>query len=370
MPTLHDVTDKTKLILRWAGITVAACIVILLLYQGGLFIKNTFFPTKAPPPTALFGKLPPISFPKDTANKKFNYVVDTVTGKLPVFIDEQKKPRDRIKVYTISHNELTLLDLQETKNRVANVGFSGPGIPISENIYRFQKRDHLPKTLDIDIINKNFTVSSSFAFNQEILDALNIPNQSEAISDTTSFARTLGAYPEDIDTTKTKVQLLKLKNGVLFDAEDITDAQIIRVDYFQKDQDLLPIFYPKGIYSSMYFLVGSSQRSESNIVLSNFYHQSITTKNATYKLKPVTIAYDELKEGKGYIAASFVKGDSIKIQDVLLGYYAGNEYQDYLMPIYIFKGREDEFYAYVSAVDNSWIKDDTTSITPVLEQNK
>lgn len=370
MPTLHNVTDKTKLALKWGGITLAACLLIFLLYQGGLFIKNTFFPTQAPPPTALFGKLPPINFPNDTTNKKLTYVVDTVTGRLPVFVDQTNKPRDRIKIYVLSHSELTLLDLQETKNSVANVGFSGQGIQTSENIYRFQKSDLLSKTLDIDIVSRNFTVSSSFSFNETILDALNLPDKTEAINDTTSFTRTLGAYPEDIDIKKTKVQLLKLKNGILFDAKDMTDAQIIRVDYFQNSQDLLPIYYPKGIYSTMYFLIGSSSRSESNIVLSNFYHQSISATSSTYKLKPVEIAYAQLTEGKGYIAANFVKEDIIKIEEVFLGYYAGDQYQEYLMPVYIFKGREDEFYAYVSAVDDEWIKGNSTPTTPVLEQSK
>lgn len=367
MPTLHDVTDKTKLILKWGGITFAACILILLLYQGGLFIKNTFFPTKAAPPTALFGKLPPISFPKDDTNKKLTYAIETVSGKLPVFLDAQKKPRDRVNVYKISHNELTLLDLQETKNSAQELGFLGQGILISGNVYRFQKRDTLPKTLDIDIASKDFTLSSSFAFNQTILDALNVPTADRAIEDTTEFASTLGAYPSDIDTKKTRVQLLKLKNGILFDAEDPKDAQIIRIDYFQNTIGLLPIFYPKGIYSTMYFLVGSASRSESPIVLSNFYHQSIGESSSTYALKPVETAYKELQEGKGYIAANFVKEDTIKIGDVLLGYYASDQFQEYLMPIYVFKGREDEFYAYVSAVNEAFIKTPATSETPALE---
>lgn len=368
MPTLHDVTDKTKLILKWGGISVVAVIAILLLYQGGLFVKNTFFPTKLPPPTAEFGKLPQINFPKDIQDEKLTYVIDTVSGKLPVFLDEEKRPRDRIKVFKISHEALTLLDLQETKNSAANAGFGGAGIPISGNIYRFQKNDSLPKTLDIDIVSKNFTVSSSFSFNETILDAINVPDKSDAIGETSSFARTLGAYAEDIDSRKTKVQLLKLKNGILFDAEDLSDTQIIRVDFFQKDQDLLPIFYPKGIYSTMYFLVGSETGLESNIVLSNFYHQSITSTNATYLLKPLSKAFTELTEGKGYVAANFVKGNTIKIEDVLLGYYAGNEFQEYLMPIYIFKARGDEFYAYVSAIDDTSIKGPPDSIMPAVSE--
>jgi len=368
MPTLHNVTDKTKLILKWGGFTLIAVILILLLYQGGLFIKNTFFPTKLPPPKAEFGRLPPINFPKVVEDRKLTYIIDTVSGKLPVFLNEEKKPRDRIKVFAISHEELTLLDLQETKNSAANAGFGGTGIPISGNIYRFQRNESLPKTLDIDIVSKNFTVSSSFSFNETILDAVNAPDRADAIGETSSFARTLGAYTEDIDSKKTKAQLLKLKNGILFDAEDLSDAQIVRVDFFQKDQDLLPIFYPKGIYSTMYFLVGSTRGQESNIVLSNFYHQSITPKSAVYLLKPVSKAFDELSEGKGHIAANFVQGATIKIEDVLLGYYAGNEFQEYLMPIYIFKARGDEFYAYISAIDETSIEAPPQTIAPASSE--
>ncbi|MBI2442461.1 MAG: hypothetical protein HYV40_00960 [Candidatus Levybacteria bacterium] len=359
MPTLHDVTEKTKLILKWGGIVLGIIVLLILLYRGGLFVKETFFPTPPPPPTVLFGQLDSISFPQKTSEKKRTYIIDTVTGKLPTFLDEKKMPRDRMKVYKISHNELTLLDLQSTRNLVASVGFSGRGIPIEGDIYRFQRLDPLPKTFDIDIVDKNFILTSQFPFNQEILDARNLPNQSEALTKTTSFMQSLHTYYQDLDPSKTKIQLLKLKNGVFFDAEKLEEAHVLRVDYFQKDIETFPIYYPMGIFSTMHFLVASvDSQSSLPIVLSNFYHQSIVTQeNATYPIKSVAKAYQELTEGKGHIAANFVQGDRIPIKDVFLAYYATNERQDYLMPVYVFRGREDEFYAYVSAVDDIWIKD-------------
>lgn len=369
MPTLHDVTDKTKLLLKWGGITLGAFIAILLLYRGGMFVKNTFFPKKAPPPAAAFGKLDPINFPQTENATPLNYTIDTVTGKLPELFDENKKPRDRIAVHKLLRSELTLLDLQDTRKNVQKTGFTGSGVQISGDIYRFQKFETLPKTLDIDIVTKNFTLSSAFAFNEMILQGSSLPQGADAIRTTTSLTKALGASTDDIDTTKTKIQLLRLKNGVLLDAETREDAQIIRIDYFQNNQNQLPIYYPKGVYSTMYFLVGSSTKKDSGIVLGNFFHQKIGQQQSAYPIKSVQTAFSELKEGKGYIAANFVKGATIPIKEIFLGYYLGNEYEEYLMPIYIFKGREDEFYAYVSAISDDLIKT-TASLTSVSEQNK
>lgn len=366
MPTLHDVTEKTKKILKWGSIVVALLVFVFLLYRGAIVLKEVLYPTPVDPPTVLFGKLPPVVFPPVKTPQKLSYVVDTVSGKLPTFLDEKKQIRDRMNVYKISHSELTLLDLQNTRLKASSLGFRGAGIQIAGNIYRFQSIGPLPKTLDIDIVDKNFTVTSQFPFNAEVLAAQNLPSPSEAVVDTESFLRSMGTFYPDIDQKKTKVQSLKLKNGILFSAEKPIETQIIRVDYFQKDVGTFPIYYPKGIYSTMYFLVASSQARSSGIVLSNFYHNSpVLDQNATYPIKPVSVAFQELSEGKGYIAANFIKENTIKIQDVFLGYFAGDVRQEYLMPIYVFKGREDEFYAYVSAVSDTYITQAATS-----EKNK
>jgi hypothetical protein len=157
--------------------------------------------------------------------------------------------------------------------------------------------------------------------------------------------------------------MLKLKNGILFAADDLSQAQILRVDYFQKDLDTFSIYYPRGVYSTMNFLVGSGSSTSLNIVQSDFYHQIITNSTATYPIKSVETAYQELQAGKGYVAANFANGSEIKIKDVFLGYFAGDNLQQYLMPVYVFKGLEDEFYAYVLALDTTSFSDVTPSGT-------
>ncbi|MDP3941615.1 MAG: hypothetical protein Q8Q49_04895 [bacterium] len=368
MPTLHNVTDTTKAILKWGVILGVSAICILLLYRGALIVKEMYFPTPRIPPTVLFGKLPLISFPVATTKKNLSYTIDTVDGKLPVFLDEGKKLRDRMKVYKISHSTLTLLDLQIVRNSAHGAGFGGNGLRISGDTYRFVRRDLLQKTLDIDIVEKNFNITSKFPFNEEVLAAANLPDQLNAVKATTAFLQKINAFPQDIDPLKTKAQLLKLKNGIVFSAENLNDAQLLRIDYFQKNLETFPIYYPKGIYSTMNFLVASGPKESLPIVQSDFFHQTITQQTATYPIKPIASAYQELVDGKGYIASNFVKGNTIKILDIYLGYFASDETQDFLMPIYVFKGREDEFYAYVPAIADDWIGTPGQSASPSISK--
>lgn len=247
MPTLHDVTDKTKTLLKWGGIVTVTAITLFLVYKGAIFLKQIYFPAPRQAPTVAFGKLPPLAFPKQSVKQKLTYTVDTIDGKLPTYLDEEKKLRDRMKVYRINHNALTLLSLQSARNVAHQAGFIGNGIQIDGNVYRFIRPDTLPKTLDFDIVDKNFTLTSRFPFNEDILKAASVPNQITAVNQTTTLLQALNDFPTDIDTKRTKVQMLKLKNGILFDAQDLTEAQILRVDYFQKNLDTFPIYYPKDV---------------------------------------------------------------------------------------------------------------------------
>ena len=87
----------------------------------------------------------------------------------------------------------------------------------------------------------------------------------------------------------------------------------------------------------------------------NFTHQSISEENSEYYIKPADEAFEELKNGEGYIATNFGSKTNIKIRDVFLAYYIGEKIHDYLMPIFVFTDN-DGFYAYVSAVRNDFTK--------------
>ena len=69
-------------------------------------------------------------------------------------------------------------------------------------------------------------------------------------------------------------------------------------------------------------------------------------------------AFSELQEGKAFIPSNSNNANisNISIRNVLLGYYMGENRQDYLLPIVVFEG-DNNFIAYVSAVKDEWIGD-------------
>ena len=69
----------------------------------------------------------------------------------------------------------------------------------------------------------------------------------------------------------------------------------------------VPILYPHPPYSTMNFLIASGSQNQIEVVEAHFVHKDIQiptdTTIATYPIITAQEAFDELKSGKGYIAA-------------------------------------------------------------------
>lgn len=349
MLTLHSATEMTKNILKWLGISIAAILLVVLLFRGGKALLHVLFPKSPAPPTVSFGKLSPILFPHDNATGPFTYHLDTVSGTLGTF-------PDRAKVYKAVQAVPNLLNLQDARTKVAKVGYSTSETVVTDTVYSWEDDQKPDRVITYNIVSDDFTIASNYFTYPEILNPTNMPTQDQANFYVQNFLDNLGILPKDIDTSKTTDQLLGIQNETLYAASSLSTAQLIRVDLFQKGLDKLPIYYQNPPNSSMYFLVGDSGNSgNGQLVEANFYHQGISDASATYPLKPIDQAFDELKKGKGYIASYYGTGNTISIKNVFLAYYIGNEKQDYIVPIYVFAGK-DGFYGYVVAVTSDWFK--------------
>ena len=144
-----------------------------------------------------------------------------------------------------------------------------------------------------------------------------------------------------------------MKDRTLVPATSISNANVLRVDFFQADKNRLPIYYPKAITSTMTLFVENIQ-NQLQIVNGHFFHQNISTQFSTYPLKTANQAFSELKEQKTYIASYSGSNNNVSIKNVFLAYYMEDSPQDYLMPIIIFEG-DRGFVAYVSAIKDEWI---------------
>lgn len=346
MLTLHNTVDSSKTILKWGAILSISIFLLVIVISIGTSIKEYFYPTPAPAPTVLFGKLPDINFPENFNKRDFNYTLNTLSGGLPQF-------EDRIKIYKTIQPQPTLLALKNTQKIAAKIGFTSEASLFSGNIYQWSDPERPQRKLRFDVLNSNFNLFSDLLSDQQVLSTNNFPDEKGAISKAESFLSDLSSYPLDFDKNKTKTFLLSIKDNEIIPATSLSSSQLIRVDFFQKDIDNFPIYYPKPPNSTHYVII-SGGNFDSRAVAANFFHQSASEISTTYPIKSAKEAFEELKAGKAYVAAYYGNSKEVSIKNVFLGYYLGEEKQDYLLPIIIFEG-DNGFFAYVKAVTDEWI---------------
>lgn len=342
MPTLTSVTSETKFILKWGSIIIA----ILLVIKIGTAIKEKLYPTPPPPPTVSFGKLESLRFPTNATGKPLRYTLDTIPGTLPVF-------PDRLKVYKITPNRVDFFSLGKAQDKVSRLGFGTQKSLISENTYQWIDRGTLLRKISFNISSSDFTFSTSFVTDPIIQAGYNLPSETEAINIAKTFLETLSSFPNDIDLTKTKTSYHTIKNYTIIASSSISEANIIKVDFFLHNIDGLPLFHPKASTSIISLLISGGENSL-QVVEASYSHKKISNEFATYPIKPASIAFLELKQGKAYILPNGKNDTDVAIKNIFLGYYLGKDEQKYLMPIIIFEG-DNDFFAYVSAVKDEWV---------------
>ncbi len=347
MVTLHQVTEFTR---KFLAIAAMICIGGLIVFGGvRIFqtVREALFPTPPPPPTVSFGKLPSVNFPTNVSKIAFTYALDTITGTLPNF-------DDRAAIYKISQPQPSLLAFQNAQDAVSTVGFGKTPTQLTETDYSWTNTEPLPKTITMNVQTKNFTLGSPYINNTTVLAAVNLPDQTKAISQIETYLNNLNSLPEDIDDAKTKISLFAISNGMLSQATSLSTAQVVRVDLFQHDIDKLPIFYPKPSYSTMNFLLTSGETNNAQVVAGEFFYQNISSNHATYPIKTTKQAFEDLKNGNGYIASFDGTNGKVVIRNIQLGYFLNDSPSPYLMPIFVFQG-DNNFFAYVSAVTDEWL---------------
>ena len=347
MLTLSDASYDTKEIMKWGGLIIAGLVILIVIIRMLLIAKEAIFPTPPPKPTVLFGKLDAQVFPQNVTDQSLTYSVNTLSGYLPVLADQAK-------VFTIQTFTPDLLDLSRAKQAAAGASFTKDPSKISDTLFEWTN----PSTTDVttnltmDIVTDNFNITSNYLSNTNYISTLQgFTDQNSALNDAQGFLTSINSLPSDIDLTKTQTNLFSLKNGSLTPIIKLLDAQAIRVIFHQKDIETLPIYYENPNSSNINVLVDANNK----ILEADYIHQTAVTDNfSTYPLKTTEQAFAELQQGKAYIAFDDITSKDIAINNVFLAYYIGSQPQKYLMPIIVF-AKDNDFFAYVSAVTDVWI---------------
>ena len=384
--TLHQTVEIAKKVLLGMVLGLAGIVILVLFFRFGIILKNLIFPPPTLPANHLYGTLKPINFPPSVTNAKLTYTINTVTGALPDF-------PERVNVFPIVQPQPNLLDLNKARTKAVNVGFVDgnnnvlPEKALDSTLYQWDEPKDLQRKLIINTLTTDFSLKSNFLSSSAILEAPGALTIDQTVSTVVDFLNHIGFVQSDLDMSKVTnpnqeisyfrtPQLLAIQNGALVPTSSLSTTQIIRVDLYQKDLEYdlntgipelaggyktikmqIPILYPNPPYSTMSFWVAAGQLSP-QVVAAEFAHKNIDTsaaEAATYSIKTATEAFDELKEGKAYIASYTGPNTNIAIKNAYLTYYVGKNNEPYLMPVIAFTD-DNGFFAYVSAVKNEWVK--------------
>lgn len=340
MATLAQVTWETRIVLKIAAVILTILTVVFLFFKGGAIIQKIFFPKPPPPPDEKYGILPTVTFPSQQP-AKYSYQINTISGKLPLF-------PDRMKVYKIKQDTPTLATLQILRNKLVSARFTERETKIGETKYQWSRVNG--DSILYNTITNNFSISSGYLTSPLSEFGYPISKKDDAYRLALSFLELIRVNASDVPIEKSTLTFYKVSGRSLIRVESQSDANVARLDLFQNDIDKdLKIYYPDYRKSIMYFIF-QTKGGTPQIVESQYNHYvADTTDYATYPIKTPDQAFEDLKNGQALIFnESKNKSSSVDITDVFLGYYIGEENQQYLLPIVVFKG--DGFIAYTKAL--------------------
>lgn len=305
----------------------------------GYRIWYTHYLASIPPveqkPDLKFGALPNLDLPKSqVSSANFTYSLNTTTGSLPSF--------DKlIKVYFIPPQQATFLAADKTQAIAQKFNVQATAQPLSDTKYLFNQ-DTKSLTISLDSGNLNYINNATPSANQTLA------SDDSLINNFTSLLTGLGVLKDHLNDKHTKVELLKIQDNLLVTADSRSQAQAANLYLWPQDIDQKPILtgdFGKSLISGE---ASSSAQSLDNYYSINFTYWPVDTTNfATYQLKPIQSAFDDLKGGKGIVVVA-PPNPAVAITSIYLAYYESQNYQAYLQPIYVFEGQG--FVAYVPAI--------------------
>lgn len=308
-------------------------------------------PAPPPPPTVSFGVLPSPVFPPDRSREGWTFRLETITGTLPDLGSQAR-------VYFMPSFRANVLGLELATDVAARLGFLLPPAPdpsaTGDQHYEWRREGVLSGTLSIDLVTGYFTLATSWKTDVEITRA-RAPSAQDAEKIARDYLRRIGQSADDLEKGKARAEFLQVSPEGLLPALSQSDAQFVRVHLFRADIEKASVVTPTATEGLIQILV-SGARSEKQVVGAQFRYSPVELERlATYPLRSVASAWGELQQGGGVIIRAEEGVNAVVVRTVELGYYDADTPQEFLQPVYVFRGDKD-FVAYVPAVEEKWLK--------------
>lgn len=348
MPNLTETAYYTRRTINWMILAVILYIILRICLSIFIVLWVYLFPPKPTPPNFRFGKLPAIKFPESSPSGQLTFTLETIEGKVP-------SASSSARVYFIPKHAANLLALTKTQDFAKRLGLNPKPIEESRSIYRFDDDTAPLRRLRYDIVSNNFILRYGFEQDTGLFSERNLPGVDAIISESKSLMQTFNLYIPDISKGTSKATFLKLVSDKLVPTTSLSQANAMRIDFFRQPVSSMRLFTPVPDEGQVVFIFSGSKNSKKKVLQFAYTLWPIDYETTgTYALKPSTTAWEELQNGKGYIARYPTDGSSaVTVRQVYLGYYDSFDPQTYLQPIFVFEG-DNNFLGYVPAITPEW----------------
>jgi len=348
MASLTETAYYTRKIIVVFLVSIIGFLVLKSSFTTARNIWRKFRPPPPPPPNMAFGKLPTLKFPEKPIPPEISIKLETIEGDFPSLPTVGK-------VYFMPQKSAGFLDLTRAKQKAKAMGFNQEPEAITDVLYRWEKKTDPPTSLQMNTNTGNFLIHYQYSEDQSLLESKNLPNQKQAAAEAKNYLSRRGLLPEEIANGTSQAIYFRFLPPDLIPAVSLSEANFIRLNLFRENLDELKILPPNPKETPISFLFSGSRKTSKRIVeVKYIYHQIDREISATYPLKPVEKAWQELLDGQAYLAN--IKKDFkgvILIRQISLAYFDSEEKQNFLQPIYVFEGDQD-FMAFVPAIDPQW----------------
>lgn len=356
MATLTETAYYARQVIKYGSIGLVGVLVLWFVGTGLIAWWRAVNPAPLPPPRVEFGKVAEIDFPESRLAVA-SYDLQTPTGRLGEF-------PDRMLVLSAPSRRGGFLDADRAIEAASKLGFLFSPTQPTETLYRWTQSDPLPTVLEVDIVSGHFTLKRQWQADSSLVVNKRFISEQQVVMDVQAFLRGAGLLVNDLNGPK-KISFWRAQGDRLTETIALSEADFVRADLFRSnyrvmgaDEEVLAeyeFFTPdpeSGIVSVL--LSGVSEPRQKQIIEVAYNYTEINyAVTGEYPIKTVETAWEELRGGRGYIAA--LEGDKAVIRRIELGYFDSGSEQNYMMPIYVFTG-DNGLVAYVSAVSNEMIK--------------
>jgi len=344
--SLTQVAYTSRNAIKYGGIGLVG---FLFFYWGmGLAIKE--YKRRNPPyvePTVRYGVIDKVFFPeKEFQKKEFEYELPN---------DTFPKYKDQAKVYVIYRSKSIIGALEEGKKTAATMNFLSEPKETGIGIYVFND-SNTGKSLTMNVLQSSFKLSYPYLTDQLLLNPEQMPNKEQAISTATNFLEQTGKLSPDLVEGEKKVSFWKINFDGLKEVTALSEANIIRVDFFRKklvdDFQVVAMEVGKAPVS---ILISGSSVAAKKVVEVNFQHVNVDTSEASSSTYPIISskeAFENLKMGN-YWPAKDNSSNKVIIRKIYLAYFEPVNLTQFMQPVYVLEG-DGGFVAYVRAVTDTY----------------